>query len=422
MLQASSLHQIVSKKEKIFSCLVVFMALLHVYEPPSIPITFGEILMFICIPLYNKRNMQFPFNRQEIGFILFFLYMAISSMILGIIFDAPMSKYFSIARAGFYWVLIFYFGKNLFNRDSFEKWMIVFSVVLSILIFFQLTIYLVTGKYVLCIIPGLKISNGTENALALYQHDLSLASFRGFIRPCGFLAEPAHASQLLFVSITTVVCNKVMLFKKKILLVVLFSAAILVTQSTTGIVLLGLVWLLFMSIEKRLSVCRLPLVLTFIAISFYIFWGGAETGFSAVERIVNIANATEIDGSSNVRLNNGVSLFSDLPFVFKVFGTGAGLSEYVFNNLDFKDASSYMNALAGIFFSSGMIGGGIWIGSLIIMFVMSGLLGKSLVVGFFIMTLGCSVYCQPPMVWIFLLVLADIKEKNSLNPKLCRER
>ena len=89
------------------------------------------------------------------------------------------------------------------------------------------------------------------------------------------------------------------------------------------------------------------------------------------------------------------------------------MAEYVFDNLGFRDASSYMNALAGIFFSTGVVGGGIWIVSLVIMFIMSGLLGKSLVVGFFIMTLGCSIYCQPQMVWFFLLIFADIKEKND---------
>ena len=413
MIQAPSLHKIVTRQEKIFSCIIVLMAVFHVYEPPSIPITLGEMLMFLCIPLYSKRNMQFPFNRQEIGFILFFFYMAVSSMILGIVFDATMSKYFSIARAFFYWVLIFYFGKNVFNKDVFEKWMIVFSVTLSILIFFQLIIYFTTGKYILCIIPGLKISNGAENALWLYQHDLSLASSRGFIRPCGFLAEPAHACQFLFISVVSLICNKTVLFKKKILLAFLFSGAVIASQSTTGIVLLGLAWFLFVSIEKRFSVFRFPLVLMLFAFVFYVLFSSDVSNISSVERVINIVNSSEIDGSSNVRLKNGMNLFSDLPFVFKVFGTGAGLSEYVFSSFGLREASSYMNALAGIFFSTGIIGGVIWIVSLVIMFVMSGLLGKSLVVGFFIMSLGCSIYCQPQMVWFFLLILADIKEKND---------
>ena len=90
-----------------------------------------------------------------------------------------------------------------------------------------------------------------------------------------------------------------------------------------------------------------------------------------------------------------------------------GLFEYVSVSIGFRGASVFMNSLAGIFFNTGIIGGGLWIASLVVMFVMSGLFGKSLVVGFFIMTLGSSIYCQPQMVWFFLLILADIKEQNG---------
>ena len=400
-------------KTNFFSILAVLMVVFHVYQLPSTSISCGEILMFICTSFFFWQGMRLPIERYELGFVLWFVYMTINSMILGIVFDAPMSKYFSVARAGFYWVLIFYFGKNLFDRKFFEKWMIVFSIALSVFILVQFVVYTLTGFYIPGLISSLPISNGSENGAATYEHSLNLARLFGYLRPHGFLAEPAHASQFLFISITTLICNKTILFKKKILLAVLFSAAIIATQSTTGIVLLGLAWLLFMSIEKRLSIYRLPLVLVFVAAVLYVVFSGDSSSFSSVERVINIANASEIDGSSNVRLNNGMNLFSELPFAFKIFGTGAGLSEYVFSSLDFRDARSYMNALAGIFFNTGIIGGGIWIASLVVMFMMSGLLGKSLVVGFFIMTLGCSIYCQPQMVWFFLLILADIKEKND---------
>jgi hypothetical protein len=402
-----------TKEEIFFSFLVVFFAFAHTYDIPGLPITIGEILMFICIPFYFKRGMRIPIDKQEIGFVLWFVYMSIISMALGIVFDAPLSKYFSIARTGFYWVIIFYFGKDLFNRAVFEKWMFIFSIVLSIYMLTQFFVFTITGFYIPGLIYGLPISNGAESGMATYQHSLNMAKWFGYVRPHGFLGEPAQCAQFLFIGITTLICNNEVLFKKKILLVILFSAAVIVSQSTTGIVLLGLAWLLFISIEKRLSVYRLPLVLVFVAICFYVVFSGNESSFSSVNRVINIANGSEIDDSSSIRLNNGMNLFSELPFAFKIFGTGAGLSEYVFSNLDFRNANLYMNALAGIFFNTGIIGGGLWIASLIVMFLMSGLLGKSLVVGFFIMTLGCSIYCQPQMVWFFLLILADIKEKNA---------
>lgn len=400
------------RKENMFSFLVVFFAFAHTYCIPGLPITFGELFVFACIPFYAKEKMRFPFDKREIGFVFWFIYMSMISMILGIVFEAPLSKYFSIARAGFYWVLIFYFGKNLFNREIFEKWMIIFSIVLSTYILVQFIVYTATGFYIPGLIYSLPISNGSENGLVTYQHSLNMARWFGYIRPHGFLGEPAQCAQFLFISMVALICNKAIFLKKKIMLALLFSTAVLMTQSTTGFVLLGLAWILFFSIEKKLSVYKYPLVLLCIAIGFYIIFGGVYTGLSSVERIENIIQGSA-DGSSNIRLSNGMQLYSDLPFFFQIFGTGAGLAEYVFYNLGFRDASSYMSALAGIFFSTGVVGGGIWIVSLVIMFIMSGLLGKSLVVGFFIMTLGCSIYCQPQMVWFFLLIFADIKEKND---------
>lgn len=414
MFQYINSYQGISKEEKIFSFLAVFMALFHVYKIPSIPVSIGEFLLFICIPLYYKRKMELPFERHEIGFILYFCYMTFSSLILGIVFDVPISKYFSIARVGFYWILIFYFGKNLVNRMFFEKWMIVFSMILSAFVIFQWSVYLFTGYFIPGQLTVIPINRG-ESFFSLYEHSIMMATWMGFIRPNGFLLEPAQVSQFLCIGITTLICNKKILFKNKVQLLFLFSIAVLLTQSTTGLVLLGLASLLFMSIEKKLSVYRLPLIFSFIAIGFYVLYGASASNNSStsIERVANILTDSNIDGSSNARLFNGMNLFSEIPFVFKLFGTGVGLSGFVINSLNFYDAITYMNALARIFFSSGVIGGFLWIISLIVMFMKSGLLGKSLVVVFFITTLGCSIFCQPQMVWFFLLILADIKEKND---------
>ena len=299
----------VCAKGKLFTILVVLMPLFHVYKPSFISISYGEILLFVCIPLYFKQKMNFPLDRQEIGFVIFFFYMMISSMIMGIAFDAPMSKYFSIARASFYWVLIFYFGKNLFNRILFEKWMIVFSVALSVFILVQFFAYTLTKFYIPGLILSLPLNDGGVTCLEMYEHSLKLASWRGFIRPSGFLAEPAHCCEFFFISIITLICEKTILFKKKFLLILLFSVAICATQSTTGIILLSLAWFLFMSIEKRLYVYRLPLVLSILAIGFYVIFNGYGSTISSIDRVINIVNDYEIDGSSNVQLYNSIFFY-----------------------------------------------------------------------------------------------------------------
>lgn len=401
------------RQNHLFSVLVVFMAFAHTYCIPGSPITFGELLMFACLPFYYKQGMGYPLSRPEFGFILWFVYMAIISMVMGIVFDAPLTKYINIARTFFYWFIIFFLGKNLFNRKVFEKSMIIFSIVLSVFILVQFFVYMLTGFYIPGLFFNLPISNGSASGLDTYLISLRNAYYFGFIRPHGFLPEPAHVSQILFISVIALVCNKEITLSKKTTLFALFSAAVIVTLSTTGIVLFGFACFLFLSVEKKLSVYRVPLVLMIIIIGFYVFLSDNDSSFSSIDRIVNIINGSDIDKSSDARLNNGMNLFSDLPFVYKIFGTGLGLYQYVLNDLGFKDADLYMNTFSSIFFYTGSVGGVIWFVSLITFFVMSGLLGKSLVLGFFIVTLGCNPFCQPQMIWFFLLILADIKEKND---------
>lgn len=402
------------RKESFFSILVVLMALIHVYKPSSIAISYGEILLFVCCPIYCRQclNFRFPLAKQELGFVFFLIYLIVSSMIFGIIFDAPYSKLFSVARVCFYWFLIFFLGKNLFDKKTFEKWMIIFSVALSLYIIIQFFVYISIGYYIPGLILGLSINNGGTDGLAMYNHILNAASYASF-RPHGFLAEPAQSCHFLFISIITLICNKSIVFKKKFLLVILFSIATIITQSTTGIILLVFAWFLFITIEKQLSVYRVPLIIAFIVVCLYFLFGIEKTELSSIQRVVSIVNGSGIDASSDARLNNGLNLFKELPFIYKIFGTGMGLFEYSTGMFGFLNPDYCMNAFSAILFYTGFIGFGIWIISLIMMFLTSELFGKICVIGLFIMSLGGGIFCQPQMVWFFLLILADIKEKND---------
>ena len=414
MIRSNKIYAVDSWKEGFFSFLMVLFAWANTYKLPNVPIGLGEVLIFLFIPLCFKRKMLLPFERQEIGFVLYFFYMAIASLVLGVIFDAPMSKFFSVLRVGFYWVLVFYFGKNLFKKDVFEKCMVAFAVLLSSFIIIQWVVYLSTGFYIPGIISSLPL-NRAETASELYERSLSLASWRGFIRPNGFLQEPGTCSQMLFICMMSLVCNKIMRFRKKMMLMALISFATIVTQSVTGVTLLVFAWLALMTIEKRMLILRIPLIISLFFLCLYVFFYGDMFGLSSIERIFNVVNNSDIDRSSSTRLYNGLDLFAQLPFEFKIFGTGMGLFEYASDYFVMGDALNYKNALSGILFSTGFIGLVIWLAAQITLFVMSDLFGKILVIGFFIMSLGCSIFCQPQMVWFLLLIYADIKKKKGID-------
>ena len=408
--------KIMSIEKEIFSFLVVFMAWAHTYALPGVPISIGEFLMVLFIPVFCKRGMLFPLEKQECMFVLYFFYMAITSLFLIVVFDAPIFKLFSIFRVGFYWMIIFYFGKNLFDKVFFVKWMYIFSVILSLLIILQLVTFLMTGYFISGIISNIPL-NRSETAIHMYQHTLDLARWRGFLRPNGFLQEPGYCCQFLFICMVTLIFDKGISFRKKIYFGLLLSVAIIISQSTSGLVLLVLSYIMFFYLEKKLFILKFFILFVFIALFLFYFVGNNSSGFWAFDRIINVANSSEIDGSANLRLYNGFEVFEEIPFIYKIIGTGEGLFEYVLYNLNLDFRRHYMNTFSGVLFSTGLIGLFIWLFAQFTLFIKSNLYGKCLVIGFFILSMGESIYCQPQMVWFILLILADVNEKFFLYKK-----
>ena len=409
----------ISRQEKLFTFLVVFMAFANVYRLPIIPLGIGEILLFLFIPFYCKKGINVSMQGNEKIFVLWFAYVTVISLFFINYFDAPISKLFSVARPLFYGVIIFVFGKNLFNQEYFKKWMLLFGIALSSYIILQFVVYLVTGFFMPGFVLNAPLNDGDVIGAQLYEHYLVQAGYRGFIRPNGFLCEPAQCSQFLFVCIVCLFSDRKVAFMRKIIYASLFSLSVFFTLSTTGIVLLFFAWFVYMTIEKRLSVFRIPLILFGLIFTVILMGGFVESGYKSIDRIIAVINGDNIDDSSNIRLYNGFNVFSSLPLSLKLFGTGIGLFDYVSNVTELNSTVKYMSAFSGIFFMSGIVGAVAWNAALFVMFLNSNLLGKFLVSGFFLMCFGGSLFCQPQMVWIFLLVLSDIKKEPGIAVKKC---
>ncbi|WP_294959927.1 hypothetical protein [uncultured Fibrobacter sp.] len=413
MIETSIPHSAITKEEKLFSFLVVLMAWANVYSLPGIPLGIGEVLLFVFMPFYCRRGMNLSFRNYERGFILWIVYATLVTLFLFNYFDAPISKFFSIARVVFYWIVIFIFGKNYFNLDYFKKWMLIFGIALSSFIILQAMIYSITGYYVPGIIVNVPLNYGETDAIAVIEHRLSLAAGRGSVRPSGFLIEPAHCSQFLFICLMSFISGCKNRVKKNLLIMLCFSIAILLTMSSTGIILLVFAWLVYVMTENRLSFFRIPLFLLTLFCMYAILNGSNGLENDAVERLINISNDRKIDASSDLRLNRGLELFYKMPLIMQFFGTGIGMFDYVSNTIGLGNGPKFMNAFSWIFFISGFVGAFIWNFSLLFVFLKSNFLGRALTVGFFIMSLGCSIFCQPQMVWFFLLILASVKERDE---------
>ena len=408
----SAIQNKCSKEEKLFTFLIAFMPLANVYSLPGIPLGLGEILLLIFIPFYCRRGMNTSFRDYEQGFIFWFVYVFLVTLILFNYFEAPLNKLFSIARVAFYWIIIFVFGGNYFNFDHFKKLAKIFCIILSIFIIFQSLVYVTTGVYIPGLLLNLPLKYGGDGTFVV-EHSLARAGYRGFLRPSGFLIEPAHCSQILFIGIVLLITDFKLSSSMKYKMVILITIAMILTYSTTGIVVLLYAWIVYLLTEKSLSLFKWPMFVIAIISVFVIMSGLIDIENNAIERIMNIIDGKHIDQSSNVRIYNGFEQFQKLPSLLQLFGAGIGLFDYVSNKLEFVDSIKYMNTFSGNLFNSGFVGAIIWNFSLLLFFLKSNLQGKTLTIGFFAMSLGCSMFCQPQMVWFFLLIMADIRNKND---------
>lgn len=405
-------------KASIFTFLIVFMVWANVYKLPNIPLGIGEIMMVIFFPLYFRFDIDFSLKNYERGFIIWFFYSFLVSLVLFNYWEVPLSKFFSIARVFFYWILIFFLGKNLFSFEIFKKWLVVFSIALSLFILVQSVVYFSTGIYVPGYILSAPLNDGGVYGWEMYEMSLRNAGWKGFLRPSGFLCEPAHCAEVLFLSILVVMFDENRKILKKIFLMLLFTLAVFMTKSVEGVLLFVYAWLFFVIREKKFFVFRLFLVFfLFLGVLVSLNSSFLSNDFGLFDRIANIMNGSNsIDNSSRVRLYGGFSLFFDLPFVFQLFGCGIGIFDFVVEKMGLGVESNFINSCSVILISSGWIGLLIWIFSLLYLYKKSDIMGKSLVVGFVLMLLGSGSLFHPITVWIFLLILTSIREKDVRYP------
>lgn len=406
-------HRLISREEKVFTFLVVFMAWANVYTLPGIPLGIGELLLLLFMPLYYKKNMNFCLQDYEKGFFLWLVYTTLVTLVVFNYFNAPLDKLFSIARVACYWIFIFAFGSRLFNVDCFKKWMLVFAIGLSFFIALQSLVYAVSHVLIPGFFLNASLNDGGMTGLQIYDRYLQMAQWTGYIRPNGFLCEPSHCSQFLFICLMFVITDTKFSFVQKNLLALFFSISIILTTSTTGMLLLFFAWFVYMSIEKKLSFFRVPMTI-FLGVAILMLVSG-RVGIenNVLERITNIVEDHNVDHSSSLRLNNGKIMFLELPLLMKFFGTGFGMVNYVMDSLGISNYSPYINAFYVIPFMSGLLGTVIWYFCMIMLYRKSNLRGKTLIFGFIVLSLGSGVFSTAQMVWFFMLILDDIKEKNG---------
>lgn len=397
--------------KKVFNLLIILMMIGNVYTFPFFrSLSWGEVILLLFFPYFILNIGSLKIVR--IGSILAFVLYALLSTLLfaAVSFGDVQAPLVRILREAFYYVLIFYCGYYLFDYAKFSQGVIIFCKVLSLYIVLQSFVYSVTGWYIPGFFMNAALNDGGYSGSELYNHFLTYAKISGYLRPNGFLCEPAQCAQCLFLGILVSFFSPIK-GKKQLITSVWLTVGLVCTMSTSAIVYAGFSWIVWLIKEGKRNITHVLFIIAIVSLGVILIYGKTKYNnlLAVIEKLTNSFSKDTISNSSELRLFKGFLTFASLPFFYKIFGIGFGNYDaavpklFSGQNIHMVE-SEYMNSFSYILVSAGVIGACLLFVYFIQRFRRSCFLGKICVIALVLIASGSSIYSTPICVWFMLII------------------
>ena len=414
----------VKSSEKVFTLFLILSLIGNVYLVKPINIGYGEILILIgFIAAVFVDGFKLKLEKEQNGMWLFVLYaLIITGLNIMLYSTINISETIKrIARDGFYWVTIFVFSKTYFNSKYAYKLLNIFCMLLSALIIIQFVSYLLFGIYVPGLISGIPTDAG--DAAAYRSKALVDASILGYIRPNGFLSEPAQCAHILSISLFLNLMHNE--DKRSKVRIIIYSIATVCTTSLNGIVLMVFAYLLFYlrgfrSFKKRAQINTLA---SFLAVLTIMMIAYLRLPFvqSVLYRLTYLGNRTT--GSVAMRVMRGPVFYLHMPLSSKILGIGfgnfIGFREATKIWTAYEEAVEYFGMNSYILISTGIVGSVIFLIALYNLLKGKVFYQKGIVWILFVAGLSSSLYSTAflAVAMSFALFGEQLKKDNSIEPR-----
>ncbi len=324
-----------SNLEFLFSLIIVVFPILNRYSAPFFDfITLSEFLLLILYPLFLififKTNLKFIY----IPFLILSIYIFINLIINLNETDDFNDLIGTSLRLFFLYFSISILSIIFFNIESSIKILIFISFFISVYGIFQY-LFSFSDIYLSTYIPFLKIMGQFDiDKIVLEQSFYGIA-----FRSRSFLNEPAHFATYLLLPLVIVLFNR---RYRNIKFSLIFSMGIFTSLSSTGIILLVLIWFLYLI--KLLKNLRVFLITMFLCFSILILTYSLGLIDYFIERTFYgpINNLSDLLNNSRFYQILEVNYFSS--FINSLFGHG--LEEIIF----------YLPGYFKILYSFGILG------------------------------------------------------------------
>jgi len=329
----------IGKLNKIFTLLMITFPILALYATPFSGISVADLLLISIQPILiihlfrinNKINKTIHFS------ILFYaLYISIHFLITVLTVNnmEAMDIFLNTSRYIFYLITLAIYTKTFFHIKFAKTVLKHFTIFASIYLIIQFFLYSLYGYYLPGTIPFLDLQVNTINEIySRYNQGY-------YIRVHSIFAEPSHFT--IYVLPYLIICLSEVKYKlPEYIPAILISIAILMSQSSTGIIMAGVIWIIWYlyriidkGISKKksifivLSILFIPVVLLFItrtnSFDFFIdrTFSSGSLGEAGYRRLGNGVILHEIFKNSSLYLLFGqgmVNLQTYIPGATRLF-------------------------------------------------------------------------------------------------------
>lgn len=416
-------HILTRRPNRIFSYLVVIMMLGNVYLFPFFKsLDMGEIIMMVFIPYFVLNMSSFSIKREYSLIYVFVVYSLLVTLFMSVVLNVNISDpTVRMIRDFFYYFVIFFLGTHFFDMSTFKKVLIRFCILLSAFVILQVIVYTFMGYLIPGFLMGASLNDGGYTGARLYSNYIIYANIAGYLKPNGFLCEPAHCAQCFFVAILVLLFgnNKE---KNDIKWAVFISIGTALTMSTSAMLYLMFAWGAWCFKESKKNFLRIIVIIFFVILLMVIAIknGYLDNVMVVIQRFTKTITGDNITNSSQLRMMKGFTTFLALPLLQKVFGIGFGNyaaivpligNSSVINMVD----NEYMNTISYILVSAGVIGFIIMCKFFVHLFRQNSGLGRIMIIALVFMSFGSSIYSSPIWIWMMLVILYSGRRGDELK-------
>lgn len=416
-------HILTRRPNRIFSYLVVIMMLGNVYLFPFFKsLDMGEIIMMVFIPYFVLNMSSFSIKREYSLIYVFVVYSLLVTLFMSVVLNVNISDpTVRMIRDFFYYFVIFFLGTHFFDMSTFKKVLIRFCILLSAFVILQVIVYTFMGYLIPGFLMGASLNDGGYTGAQLYSNYIIYANIAGYLKPNGFLCEPAHCAQCFFVAILVLLFgnNKE---KNDIKWAVFISIGTTLTMSTSAMLYLMFAWGAWCFKESKKNFLRIIVIIFFVIVlmAIAIKNGYLDNVMVVIQRFTKTITGDNVTNSSQLRMIKGFTTFLALPLLQKIFGIGFGNyaaivpligNSSVINMVD----NEYMNTISYILVSAGAIGFIIMCKFFVQLFRQNSGLGRIMIIALVFVSFGSSIYSSPIWIWMMLVILYSGRRGDEIK-------